>query len=86
MQSKKQSHYEIITNQIVGIIIGWCLVYFAFPIMGVEVNAPQATLSSFMFFIASYGRSYVIRRVFNNRLKGVTSEPHSHKSIRSRTS
>lgn len=65
MQSKKHSHYEIITNQIVGIAIGWCLVYFAFPLMGVEVNAPQATLSSFMFFIASYARSYVVRRVFN---------------------
>ncbi|WP_434481334.1 DUF7220 family protein [Sulfurovum xiamenensis] len=64
-QSKKHSHYEAATNQITGIIIGWCLVYFAFPIMGVVVSVEQATGSSFMFFIASYTRSYTIRRVFN---------------------
>lgn len=42
MQTKKQSHYEIITNQVVGVIIGWLLVYFAFPIMGVETTVSQA--------------------------------------------
>ena len=57
---------EVITNQVLGIAIGWCIVYFAFPIMGIEPTATQATASSAMFFVASYARSYVVRRVFNN--------------------
>jgi len=65
MQSKRHSHYEIITNQITGILIGWCLVYFAFPIIGIEATASQATASSAIFFFASYTRAYVIRRIFN---------------------
>ena len=65
MQSKKHSHYEIISNQIAGIIIGWCLVFFIFPFIGVETTVSHATASSIMFFIASYTRAYVIRRIFN---------------------
>jgi len=65
MQSKKHSHYEALANQIAGIVIGWCLVYFAFPIMGVETTVAQASISSGMFFISSYARTYIIRRGFN---------------------
>lgn len=64
-QSKKHSHYEITANQIAGIVIGWCLVYFVFPIIGINANMTQASLSSAMFFFASYTRAYVIRRIFN---------------------
>lgn len=64
-QSKKHSHYEVLANQVAGIIIGWCLVYFAFPLMGVEVTEAQATASSAMFFVGSYVRAYGIRRIFN---------------------
>ena len=67
MQSKKHSHYEITTNQIAGIIIGWLLVFYIFPLIGVETTVTQASLSSVMFFIASYTRAYVIRRIFNKR-------------------
>ena len=69
MQSKKHSHYEIITNQIVGILIGWSLVYFAFPFMDIHQTIEQSTISSMMFFVASYARSYVLRRVFNHHIK-----------------
>jgi len=64
-QSKKHSHYEIISNQIAGIVIGWCLVYFVFPLMGMTVSIEQASMSSLMFFGASYSRAYAIRRIFN---------------------
>ncbi len=66
-QSRKHSHYEITANQIAGIIIGWLLVFYIFPFIGVETTATQASLSSMMFFIASYIRAYVIRRMFNKR-------------------
>lgn len=65
MQSKKHSHIEVITNQVLGIVIGWSLVYFAFPAIGLQPTVEQATLSSGMFFVASYARSYSVRRVFN---------------------
>ncbi len=66
-QSKVHSHYEITTNSITGIAIGWILVYYIFPFIGVETTGTQASLSSMMFFIASYSRAYVIRRIFNNK-------------------
>ena len=66
MQSRKYSHYEILTNQISGQIIGWLLVYFMLPLMGIETTALQATGTTILFFISSYTRSYVIRRIFNN--------------------
>jgi len=70
-QSKKHSHLEAIANQIAGFVIGWSLVYFAFPMMGVETTVAQASMSSAMFFVASYARSYSIRRIFNKlHIKG----------------
>ena len=69
MQSKKHSHYEIIVNQISGIVIGWSLVFFIFPFIGVETTMSQASMSSVLFFFASYTRAYVIRRIFNGRVK-----------------
>lgn len=65
MQSNKHSHYEIITNSVLGILIGWSIVFFIFPFMGVETSASQASMSSVIFFIASYIRAYVVRRYFN---------------------
>jgi len=64
-QSKKHSHLEIIANQIAGIIIGWCLVFFAFPLMGTIATVEQASISSVLFFGASYSGAYVMRRFFN---------------------
>ena len=72
MQSKKQSHYEVIINQIIGIAIGWGIVFFIFPLLSSLSQAQLATASSIMFFIASYTRSYMVRRVFNkiNKQRG----------------
>ena len=69
MQSKKHSHYEIIVNSILGIIIGWCVVFFIFPFMGVETTVNQASLSSIIFFISSYIRAYIVRRLFNKFIR-----------------
>jgi len=65
-QAKKHSHYETIVNSVLGIIIGWNLVYFVFPYIGIETTQSQATLSSVLFFVASYAKAYAIRRVFNS--------------------
>jgi len=71
MQSKRASHIEAGVNQVAGLAIGWSLVYFVFPVMGVATTATQATISSAMFFISSYARTYVIRRIFNKYTTGV---------------
>jgi len=65
MQSKKMSHLEIITNQVAGIAIGWLIVYTVFPLFGVQTTATDATISTVIFFFASYTRAYTIRRIFN---------------------
>jgi len=69
MQSKKHSHYEILTNQVVGIIGGWLVVYFIFPLFAHLSQGTIATIASIIFFIWSYSRSYTIRRIFNRKLK-----------------
>ncbi|MDG4811896.1 hypothetical protein P8629_02650 [Hydrogenovibrio sp. 3SP14C1] len=64
-QTKKQTHIEVSANQVVGIIIGWCIVYFLFPLFDFLPQEQVATISTGIFFIASYLRSYAIRRLFN---------------------
>lgn len=65
MQSKKHSHYEILTNQAIGIIGGWLIVMFLFPLFNMLHQSIVATISSCIFFVWSYFRSYFIRRLFN---------------------
>ena len=68
MQSKKQSHLEVTTNQILGIIGGWLIVYFIFPLFDYLSQSLVATISTIIFFIWSYIRSYLVRRYFNNKV------------------
>ena len=65
MQSKKITHLEVLTNQISGVILGWLIVYFIFPLLGIPVTIPQATITTAIFFVTSYTRMYIIRRIFN---------------------
>lgn len=65
-QSRKHSHYEVLTNQIVGIVIGWLIVYALFPLFNHLGQVWVATISSVLFFVSSYTRTYLIRRYFNN--------------------
>ena len=66
-QTKLQSHKEVLTNQILGIIGGWLIVYFIFPLFDYLSQSLVATISTIIFFIWSYIRSYIIRRYFNNK-------------------
>jgi hypothetical protein len=65
MQSKRQTHIEVGTNMFTGLMVGWCIVYFIFPLLEQYSNLTRANVSSIMFFIASYIRSYTLRRYFN---------------------
>jgi len=65
MQTKIKSHLEIIVNQVVGIIIGWLIVYYIFPVLDFLNKSQLATVSTIIFFVTSYSRGYIIRRIFN---------------------
>jgi hypothetical protein len=65
MQSKKHSAYEALTNTVLGTMIGYCIVLFAFPLIGgVPVSPTQAIYGNVMFIVASTLRSYTVRRGF----------------------
>ena len=68
MQTKYQSHLEVTINQILGIIGGWLIVYYLFPLFDDLSQEIVATISTIIFFIWSYMRSYIVRRYFNKRI------------------
>ena len=67
MQSKKHSHYEVLANQAIGIMGGWLIVMFLFPLFNHLSQHWIATISSVLFFIWSYARSYALRRYFDKK-------------------
>ena len=65
MQTVKQTHLEVSVNQAVGIVVGWLIVYLLFPLFDYLPQHWVATISTALFFVSSYARSYLIRRFFN---------------------
>ena len=65
MQSKKHSFYETVTQNVLGLVIGWCVMYFILPYFGVEANKTQSTIASAIFFVTSFARSFLVRRTFS---------------------
>ena len=68
-QTKLQSHLEVSINQILGLIGGWLIVYYLFPLFDYLSQEIVATISTIIFFIWSYLRSYLVRRYFNKRIQ-----------------
>jgi uncharacterized protein YacL len=64
-QSKKHSVLESITNVVVGLVISFLIQLILYPILNIEVSLNQNIFITFVFFIASFVRGYVIRRIFN---------------------
>lgn len=69
MQSKRASLFESLANTMSGFFVSLALAYYVFPLFGM----PQSMTSSFwivvIFTVASIGRNYLIRRVFNLHVK-----------------
>lgn len=69
MQTKKQSLTEAITNTAVGFGISYVSTFLIFPVLGI-VTSPGTNLIIVIYFtIISILRGYVLRRVFNKKLK-----------------
>jgi hypothetical protein len=64
-QSKKHSIYESITNVVVGLVMSFIIQLILYPLLNIEVSLNQNIFITFVFFIASFIRGYVIRRIFN---------------------
>lgn len=62
--TNKLIHYEVIINQVVGIFLGYGIVYFLFTLFDHLPQSQVASISTGLFFVSSYLRSYVIRRLF----------------------
>jgi hypothetical protein len=65
MQSKKLSIIESITNTVVGLLTSFLIQIIIYPILNIEVSINQNILITFVFFIASIIRGYLVRRLFN---------------------
>ena len=64
MQSKKLSVIESITNVITGLIISFLIQLAIYPALDIKVSVNQNLIITAVFFIASFIRGYVIRRIF----------------------
>jgi hypothetical protein len=68
-QSKKHSVIESITNTVVGLLVSFLVQLAIYPLMGIGVTIKQNLVITFIFFVLSFVRGYIIRRIFNNFLK-----------------
>jgi uncharacterized protein YacL len=65
-QTKKHSAIESITNVVIGLITSFLIQLVLYPIMNIPVTFSQNIIITFVFFIVSFVRGYLIRRFFNN--------------------
>jgi hypothetical protein len=64
-QSKKHSIYESITNVVVGLVMSFLIQLILYPLLNIEVSLNQNIFITFVFFVVSFIRGYIIRRIFN---------------------
>lgn len=64
-QSKKLSAIESITNVFVGLITSFLIQLVLYPMLNIPVTVSQNIIITLVFFVASFIRGYLIRRLFN---------------------
>jgi len=65
MQSKKHSILESVTNVVAGLVTSFIIQIVIYHILNIPVSLNQNLIITAVFFIASFVRGYVIRRIFN---------------------
>lgn len=65
MQTIKNSILESITNVVAGLITSFVIQLAIYPLLNIPVSINQNIIITFVFFIASFIRGFVIRRIFN---------------------
>ena len=66
-QTKRQSVIESITQTIIGMVVSLCIQLVIYDVLNIKVTFTQNLIITFVFFISSIIRGYVIRRIFNNK-------------------
>ena len=66
MQSKKHSVIESVTNIAIGLLFSFLIQLWIYPFLGIKVSLNQNLFITWVFFITSFLRSYLLRRFFNN--------------------
>ena len=64
-QSKKHSAIESITQTVIGLVTSFIIQIILYPLLDIPVTFSQNLIITFVFFVASFLRGYVIRRYFN---------------------
>jgi hypothetical protein len=71
MQSKRKSLTEAITNTIAGFVVSFAIQLIIYPLMNIPVRFEQNVIITLIFTVASIGRGYAIRRIFNGKTKEI---------------
>jgi hypothetical protein len=67
-QSKKHSALESVTNVVVGLVVSILTQMILLPALNIPVTFNQNLVITLVFFVLSFARGYIIRRIFNNKL------------------
>ena len=67
MQSKKYSLIESVTQTVVGLVVSFAIQLVIYPMLNIPVTLSQNVIITAVFFVASIGRGYIIRRIFNKQ-------------------
>lgn len=70
MQSRKKSILESLVNVVAGLIISFLIQLWIYPLLNIKVSINQNIFITFVFFLASFLRGYIIRRIFNKQSNG----------------
>jgi len=65
MQPRRHSILEAVTNTIAGMLISFLIQIIIYPAMGIPVRLSQNLIITAVFTLASIGRGYILRRIFN---------------------
>lgn len=69
MQTIKNSILESITNVVAGLLTSFLIQLVIYPMLNIPVSINQNIIITTVFFVASFIRSFVIRRIFNQLRK-----------------
>ncbi len=65
MQTIKNSILESIVNVAAGLITSFLIQLCIYPMLNIPVSINQNIIITIVFFIASFIRGFIIRRIFN---------------------
>jgi len=79
-QSKNQSVIESLTNVVVGLLTSFGIQRIMFPLLSIDVSINQNIIITGVYFVVSFLRGYLIRRLFNKPTYKEENEPKEEKA------